>query len=230
MQKIAKIIAQSGLCSRREAERWIEQCRVEVNGEIVTTPAIRVSDTDKITVDSKVIPQKPEPRLWLYHKPQGLIVSHNDPEGRPTVFEKLPSHLPRVISVGRLDFNSEGLLLLTNDGEFARKMETSDLERVYKVRVYGTPTERTISYIQKGVRIEGITHKAKSVKILPINREERKTNIWLEVILTEGKNREIRKLFEHFGHPVSRIIRTQYGKYKLGSIKKGEGIIGVIKK
>lgn len=231
--KITKAISSSGLCSRRDAKKLILEGRVKVNGKALTQDdtGITVTENDKIEVDGKQIPSKIETFICLYHKPKGLIVTHNDPQGRPTIFDKLPKDMPRVISVGRLDLNSEGLLLLTNNGDLARKLEKSDLKRVYKVRVFGTPSENTINKIKKGVKIDGITYKAEEVKLplpsTPSPSEEEgvkspKRNTWLEVILTEGKNREIRKLFEHFNHPVSRIIRIKYGKYKLGTLKKGE--------
>lgn len=220
-ERIAKYLSRAGLCSRRDAERWIAAGRVAVNGKTIDTPVILVSEADEIQVDGNYVSEKAPPQLWLYHKPAGLITSHTDPQGRPTVFDHLPAHLPRVISVGRLDLSSEGLLLLTNDGELARYMEHPDTgwSRKYRVRMRGTPNAETLRALKKGVTIEDITYRGIGVKL-----EEGKTgqNIWAEVTLTEGKNREIRRVFEHFNHPVSRLIRIAYGPFQLGKLEPGE--------
>jgi 23S rRNA pseudouridine2605 synthase len=215
--RIAKYIADSGLCSRREAERWIENGRVEVDGEILSSPALNVEENNLVKVDGKLISAAPPAKLWVYYKPLGLITTHDDPQGRPTIFEQLKK-LPRVISVGRLDINSEGILLLTNNGELSRYLEkpSNKVERVYKVRVYGRGRE--IDLENKKIVAEGVTYHPKSIKLT----QKKGANSWYEVVLTEGKNREIRKIFEHFGFEVSRLIRTSYGKYKLNHMKPGE--------
>jgi 23S rRNA pseudouridine2605 synthase len=216
-ERIAKFIASAGICSRREAERLIAKLEVKVDGTVITSPALNVSSDNIIEVHGKLIKKNHEQRLWLYYKPAGLITTHSDPENRPTVFEKL-SELPRVISVGRLDLNSEGLLLLTNSGELANKMESpkNNFERVYLVRSHGDPTK--IKSLPKIITIDGIRYNPKSIKITNHGR----VNSWFEVILTEGKNREIRKIFEHFGLQVNRLIRTKYGPYELGNLKPNQ--------
>lgn len=217
LERIAKFIASSGVCSRREAERLITALKVKVDGEIISSPALNVSSDNLIEVNGQIIKKVEKRRLWLYYKPVGLITTHSDPENRPTVFEQLPE-LPRVISVGRLDLNSEGLLLLTNSGEIANKMESpkNKFERVYLVRAYGDITR--IKSIPKIIIIEGIRYSPKSVKL----KDQSGVNSWFEVILTGGKNREIRRIFEHFGLQVNRLIRTSYGPYSLGNLKPGQ--------
>jgi 23S rRNA pseudouridine2605 synthase len=215
--RIAKFIADSGLCSRREAERWIEDGRVEVDGEVLSGPALNIEETNIVKVDGKLVRSAPEPKLWVYYKPLGLITTNDDPQGRETIFEQL-KELPRVVSVGRLDVNSEGILLLTNNGELSRYFEKPDnkIERTYKVRVYGRGREIDIE--NKKVIADGVIYRPKSIKLT----QKKGANSWYEVVLTEGKNREIRKIFEHFGFEVSRLIRTSFGKYKLGSMNPGE--------
>jgi 23S rRNA pseudouridine2605 synthase len=216
-ERIAKFIASSGVCSRREAEALITSLKVKVDGEIISSPALNVSSDNVIEVNGQIIKKAAEKRLWLYYKPVGLITTHSDPENRPTVFEQLPE-LPRVISVGRLDLNSEGLLLLTNSGEIASNMESpkNKFERVYLVRVYGDITR--IKSIPKVITIDGVRYSPKSIKLTSQGR----VNSWFEVVLTEGKNREIRRIFEHFGLQVNRLIRTSYGPYHLGNLKPGQ--------
>ncbi len=213
-------MARAGLCSRREAETWIEAGRVTVNGKKISSPALNVSGSDAIKVDGKLLGQKENTKLWLYHKPTGLVTTHKDPQGRPTVFDALPEELPRVISVGRLDLNSEGLLLLTNDGELARKLElpATGWIRRYRVRVFGTITPDMIAKMKKGIMADGIQYGSVEVKL----DSSKKDNSWLTVALAEGKNREVRKIFEHFGCRVSRLIRLSYGPFQLGSLPKGE--------
>ena len=219
-ERIAKLMARSGLCSRREAERWIESGRVQLNGTLLDSPAITVSEQDVIVVDGKPLPSKKSSCLWLYHKPKGLITSHNDPENRPTIFEALPKDLPRVISVGRLDRMTEGLLLLTNDGELARKLElpSTHLKRIYHVRVYGHLQESKLKEIAKGITFEGIHYQGADVTIL----KRSGLNTWLEVAIFEGKNREVRNLMTHLNVQVSRLIRVAYGPYSLGDLAVGQ--------
>ena len=220
LERIAKRMARAGLCSRREAEAWIEEGRVKVNGKKIHSPALNVSATDEISVDGKILAEKEPLRLWLYHKPAGLMTTHKDPEGRPTVFERLPKDLGRVISIGRLDMNSEGLLLLTNDGALARKLElpSTGWIRRYRVRTYGGITESMISEMKQGVTIDGMRYGS----VEAVLDSQKSNNSWMTVALSEGKNREIRKIFEHFGCQVSRLIRLSYGPFQLGSLPKGE--------
>lgn len=219
-ERIAKRLARSGLCSRREAERWIEDGRVHVNGALLQSAAVTVSDQDAIVVDGKPLPTQESTCLWLYHKPKGLITSHNDPENRPTIFESLPKDLPRVISVGRLDKMTEGLLLLTNDGELARKLElpSTCLKRVYHVRVYGPLYESKIKEIAKGITFEGMHYQGAEVTIL----KRSGLNTWLEIAIFEGKNREVRNLMTYLNVQVSRLIRVAYGPYSLGNLAVGQ--------
>lgn len=218
--RLAKVISNSGYCSRRDAEKLIIEGRVTVDGKIVMTPAFNVGDENKITVDGKEIQEVVKPRLWLYYKPVGLVTTHKDPQDRPTVFQNLPKNLPRVISVGRLDLNSEGLLLLTNSGDLARKLElpSNNFLRIYKVRAFGKVDMHAISKTKSGINIDGINYRPKDIILL---KSEAK-NSWFEVHLTEGKNREIRKIFEYFGLKVNRLIRTSYGPFSLGKLKSGE--------
>lgn len=219
-ERLAKRMAGAGLCSRREAESWIAEGRVKVNGKKVLTPALNVSDSDSVMVDGKLLQQREEARLWLYNKPAGLVTTHKDPEGRRTVFESLPKTLPRVISIGRLDLNSEGLLLLTNDGALARKLElpSTGWIRRYRVRAYGAITPSMLAEMRKGVTIDGINYGSIEVVL----DSQKGDNSWLTVSLREGKNREIRKIFEYFGCNVSRLLRLSYGSFQLGSLAKGE--------
>lgn len=221
-ERIAKIMAHAGLCSRRDAEKWIAAGRVSVNGQVIPTPATLVGEADVITVDGQPVGAKQPARLWCYHKPAGLVTTHKDPAGRPTVFDNLPKNLPRVVSVGRLDLNSEGLLLLTTDGELARSLElpSRGWKRKYRVRIHGKMTPQIISRLQKGVTIDGIRYAPTIVEIEP--NQAQGSNQWILVTLTEGKNREIRKIMAHFGFDVSRLIRVAYGPFQLGSLPPGE--------
>lgn len=218
-QRLAKAISNAGICSRRDAELLIKNSQVMVNGVIIDSPATLVDNTSIIEVSGKVIDQQQTPRLWTYYKPVGLITSHKDNYGRETVFENLVlQNMPRVISIGRLDLNSEGLLLLTNNGDLARKFElpSSKLERVYKVRAHGNPSLLLKNY--KNIEIDQIRYDPKLIKLI----KSGKTNCWFEVILTEGKNREIRKIFEYFGLSVNRLIRISYGGFLLGDLQPNQ--------
>jgi len=218
-ERIAKLLARAGLCSRREAERWIADGRVALDGVTLTSPAVAVDDPTRITVDGEALRSAEPTRLWRYHKPAGLVTSHGDPRGRPTVFDNLPPAMGRVISVGRLDLNSEGLLLLTNDGALARRLElpSNGWRRRYRVRVHGTPDAAALARLAKGIEVAGVRYG-------PIEAEldrQQGANAWLTVSLTEGKNREIRRVLEHLGWPVSRLIRIAYGPFQLGNLPKG---------
>ncbi len=220
MERIAKIIARSGICSRRDAEKLILEGKVTVDGKLIDSPALNVGEENVITVNGKVIGAKETTRLWRYHKPKGLITSHKDPKGRPTVFDSLPKYLPRVISVGRLDFNTEGLLLLTNDGELSRKMElpANAWTRRYRVRVHGKIDEKKLSSLKKGITIEGIRYG----EIIATIEKIQGTNAWLNVAITEGKNREVRKVMKALELEVTRLIRVSYGPFHLGNLASGE--------
>ncbi|WP_323767365.1 pseudouridine synthase [Marinovum sp.] len=218
--RIAKVLARAGVASRREAERMIEAGRVRVNGEIIARAALNVTDKDKIEVDGKPL-DAPEPeRLWLYHKPAGLVTTHRDEQGRSTIFDELPEDMPRVMSVGRLDLNSEGLLLLTNDGGIKRKLElpSTGWLRRYRVRVKGRPNDDLLEPLRKGTRVEGTDYLP---MIVTIDRQQG-ANAWLTIGLREGKNREIRRAMESIGLSVNRLIRVSYGPFQLGQLKPGE--------
>lgn len=219
-EKIAKLIAQSGLCSRRDAEVLIAEGRVKVAGEIVTTPAMRLEDPSLIKVDERFLPKKQATRLWIYYKPVGLVTTHKDPEGRPTVFSSLPKDLERVISVGRLDLNSEGLLLLTNDGAFARFLELPStlLKRIYRVQVYGDIGMLDINQLSQGITIDGMRYQGMSVKIL----QHKNMKSWLRFELSEGKNREIRNVLSYFGLRVTKLIRDSYGPFSIEDLQPGQ--------
>lgn len=219
-ERLAKFMSHSGVCSRREAEEYIKQGRVTVNGEVVSTPAFNVEGTEKILFDGEKLPQKDKTRLWLYHKPSGLITTHKDEQGRETVFDHLPIGMPRVISVGRLDLNSEGLLLLTNNGELSRELELPQnaWSRRYRVRVHGKVDKQKLESLAKGVEVEGVAYG----KVIAVIDSQNGSNAWLTVTLNEGKNREIRKLMKFIGLEVARLIRVSYGPFQLGSLKKGE--------
>ncbi len=217
--RIAKAMARAGLCSRREAERWIEDGRVAVNGKILTTPACEVGPGDKIVVDGRPLPAAEPVQLWRYHKIKGVVTTNNDPEGRPTVFEKLPPEMPRVISIGRLDYNTEGLLLLTNDGALARHLElpgTGWLRR-YRVRARGRVTQADLDKLKDGIEIEGIRYGGIDATIDTVQG----ANIWLTVGIREGKNREVRKVMSELGLEVSRLIRISFGPFELADLVPG---------
>ncbi len=218
-ERIAKVIARSGLCSRRDAERWIEEGRVRLNGRVLTSPATNVGPNDDVRVDRKALPKVEAPQLWRYHKPAGLITSHKDPEGRPSVFDRLPDDLPRVISVGRLDMTSEGLLLLTNDGALARALElpSTGWLRRYRVRAHGRVAQAALDALKNGTEIDGIKYGAIDAAIERVQG----TNLWLTMALREGKNREVRRVLEAFDLKVNRLIRISYGPFQLGELKRG---------
>jgi 23S rRNA pseudouridine2605 synthase len=219
-ERIAKRLARAGVCSRRDAEKLITAGKVSVNGRKITSPALNVTDDDKIIVNGKLLAAAEKTQLWLYHKPAGLVTTHKDEQGRPTVFDVLPKDMPRVISVGRLDLNSEGLLLLTNDGELARKLELPETgwARRYRVRAFGSFPPGLLERMQKPLTIEGVRYKPMEVSM----ESNSGTNRWFMVSIREGKNREIRKIFEHFGLRVNRLIRQSYGPFNLGSLPQGE--------
>lgn len=221
LERIAKVMARAGVCSRRDAEKLILDGRVIVNGKKIDSPALNVGPKDKILVDGTPLQRKDKTRIWLYHKPVGLVTTHKDPQGRPTVFENLPKKLPRVVSVGRLDLNSEGLLLLTNDGELARSLENpkNGWKRTYRVRVFGRLDEKTkasLKALSKGCTIEKVRYRPIQVTF----EISRGNNHWLKITLEEGKNREIRRVMKHFNLEVSRLIRISYGPYTLENMAK----------
>ncbi|HET7852478.1 MAG TPA: pseudouridine synthase [Methyloceanibacter sp.] len=218
--RIAKAMAHAGLCSRRDAERWVEQGRVAVNGTVLVTPAYVVKQGDRVTVDGSPLPEAEAPRLWRYHKPKGLVTSHKDPQGRKTVFEALPADLPRVVSVGRLDLNTEGLLLLTTDGELARHLElpSTGWLRRYRVRAHGKVTQSDLDRLAKGMTVEGVHYGPVDARI----DREQGGNIWLNLGLREGKNREVKRLLEALGLTVNRLIRVSFGPFALGELAPGE--------
>ena len=218
--RIAKVLARAGVASRREAERMIEAGRVSVNGKTIDSPALNVTAKDRIVVDGKAL-SAPEPaRLWLYHKPAGLVTTARDEQGRKTIFDDLPEELPRVMSVGRLDLNSEGLLLLTNDGGIKRQLElpATGWLRKYRVRINGRPEEKHLEPLRKGVVVEGETFQP---MIVSIDRQQG-ANAWVTVGLREGKNREIRRAMEDLGFAVNRLIRISYGPFQLGKLASGK--------
>jgi 23S rRNA pseudouridine2605 synthase len=218
-ERIAKVMARAGVCSRRDAEKLIAEGRVALNGTAVTSPALNVDADALITVDGKPIPSAAPTKLWRYHKPAGLVTSHRDPEGRPTVFDRLPSNMPRAISVGRLDINSEGLLLLTNDGAMARQLElpSQGWVRRYRVRLFGTVTQADLDRLAKGVTIDGVRYGPVSAQL----ERAKGPYAWAMVSLKEGKNREVKRLMEHLGLKVARLIRVSFGPFHLGHLPEG---------
>lgn len=218
-ERIAKRLARAGLCSRRDAEKWIAAGRVMVDGETLDTPAVTVDGKSRIIVDGKPLPAIEEPRLWRFHKPAGLITSTRDVRGRTTVFETLPEDMPRVVSVGRLDYDSEGLLLLTNDGELARLLElpSTGWIRRYRVRVYGRPQQERLDKLKRGVTIDGVRYGAIDAAL----DKQGPSNAWLTIGLREGKNREVRRLMEHIELTVNRLIRISFGPFQLGHLDAG---------
>ncbi len=218
-ERIAKIVSRAGLASRRDAEAWIVQGRVSVNGRIINSPALDVTANDIVTVDGKPLPPRERTRLFLYHKPRGLMTTHADPEGRPTVFDNLPEGLPRLISVGRLDFNTEGLLLLTNDGGLARALELPDTGwlRRYRVRAHGEVTQAQLDALRKGIDVDGVKYGPIEATL----ERDQGANVWLVFAIREGKNREVRNVLAHLGLEVNRLIRVSYGPFQLLELAEG---------
>jgi 23S rRNA pseudouridine2605 synthase len=217
--RIAKVIARSGLTSRREAEEWIAAGRVAVNGAVIRSPALNVTERDRVSVDGEMLPARERTRLFLHHKPRGLLTSHADPQGRPTIFERLPKELPRLISVGRLDFNTEGLILLTNDGALARALElpaTGWLRR-YRVRAHGSVTQAKLDELRAGVTIGGVRYGEIEATLERVQG----SNLWLTFAIREGKNREVRNVLGHLGLTVARLIRVSFGPFQLGELPDG---------
>lgn len=216
---MAKFLARAGVCSRRDAERLIAEGRVKVNGRTLDTPATKVTSEDKVSVDGRPVAVAEPTRLWRYHKPSGLVTTHRDPAGRPTVFERLPPGMPRVISVGRLDLTSEGLLLLTNDGALARRLElpSNGWVRRYRARAFGRVEQEELDRLKNGVTIDGVRYGPIEAKL----ERRQGANAWITLSLTEGKNREVRRVLEALGLKVNRLIRTAYGPFQLGALAPG---------
>ncbi len=218
-ERIAKVIARAGLASRREAELWIAAGRVAINGKAIASPALNVGEQDRVTVDGEPLPERERTRLFLYHKPRGLLTTRADPQGRPTIFHRLPVNLPRLISVGRLDFNTEGLLLLTNDGALARVLElpaTGWLRR-YRVRAHGVVTPAQLEALREGVTVSGIHYGGIDAAI----ERTQGSNLWLSFAIREGKNREVRNVLGHLGLDVTRLIRVSFGPFQLAELAEG---------
>ena len=218
-ERLAKKIAAAGFCSRRDAEKWIADGRVTVNGAVHVSPAFNAGPDDLVTVDGKPLEAAGAPRLWRYYKPRGLVVSHRDEKGRRTIFESLPEGMPRVVSVGRLDLDSEGLVLLTNSGELARHLElpSTGWIRKYRVRVRGKVDAGRLGALEGGITLEGVSYRGIKAAV----DRQAASNAWLTMALREGKNREIRRIMEHLGHPVSRLIRVSFGPFTLGDLEEG---------
>jgi len=218
-ERIAKWMARAGVASRRDAEKIIAEGRVKIEGKLVTQPATFVQPSDVVTVDGRAVNEPERTRLFRFHKPAGLVTTHRDPEGRPTVFDRLPEGLPRLISVGRLDLSSEGLLLLTNDGALSRRLElpANAWVRRYRVRVFGDIDPRALAALAQGVTIDGVRYAPIEAGV-----DSRKgDNAWLTVALQEGKNREIRRVMSYLGLEVSRLLRVSYGPFQLGTLERG---------
>jgi 23S rRNA pseudouridine2605 synthase len=218
-ERIAKVMARAGLCSRRDAEAWIAAGRVAVNGKPIATPAVNVTGRDRIAVDGKPMPRRERTRLFLYNKPAGLVTTNADPQGRPTVFDALPPGLPRLMSVGRLDIGTEGLLLLTNDGGLARVLELPDTQwlRRYRVRAHGRVAQAELDRLRDGISIEGVNYGPIEAKL----EREQGANVWLGFAIREGKNREVRNVLGHLGLQVNRLIRVSFGPFELGELRDG---------
>ncbi|MDA9442842.1 pseudouridine synthase [Bradyrhizobium sp. CCBAU 51745] len=219
-ERIAKALARAGLASRRDAEEMVTQGRVTVNGRVINSPALDITKNDVVLVDGKPLPERERTRLFLYHKPRGLMTTHDDPEGRPTVFDNLPEGLPRLISVGRLDFNTEGLLLLTNDGGLARTLELPDTGwlRRYRVRAHGDITQAQLDQLKNGIEVDGVKYGPIEATL----ERDQGANVWLVFAIREGKNREVRNVCAHLGLEVNRLIRVSYGPFQLGEVPEGQ--------
>jgi 23S rRNA pseudouridine2605 synthase len=219
-QRIAKLLARAGVASRREVERMIGEGRIAINGEKLTTPATLLETLEGVTVDSKPVRAAAATRLFRFYKPQRAITAERDPKGRPTIYDKLPPGLPRLMPVGRLDFMTEGLLLLTNDGEFKRQLELprTGVVRTYRARAFGNVTQARLEELSEGIEIEGVRYGSINANL------ERRTgsNCWIEMSLAEGKNREVRRVLEHLGMQVSRLIRTAYGPFTIAGLQPGD--------
>ncbi len=226
-ERIAKTIARAGICSRRDAEKLILEGRVVLNGKTLETPACKVSVNDQIEIDGKILQKKQQPRLFLYHKPVGLLTTNRDDRGRKTIFDDLPEGLPRLISVGRLDLNTEGLLLLTNDGELSRYLElpATGWKRTYRVRVYGDVENSSLKKLKDGIIFEGVQYGSIDAFIEKgTERGHSGRNTWINMTLTEGKNREIRNVMRALGLQVNRLIRTSYGGFQLEGLKVSDTV------
>lgn len=223
-ERVAKALARAGVASRRDVERLIAEGRVALNGEVLATPAVKVEPGDILTVDGAVVNAAEPARLFRYHKPVGLLTAHKDPQGRPTVFAALPEGLPRLISVGRLDINSEGLLLLTNDGGLARGLElpATGVQRRYRARAHGRVTQERLDRLKDGVTVEGVRYGAIEARLDKAKEGPQGANVWITVTLAEGKNREVRRVLESLGLKVNRLIRLSYGPLALGTLAAGE--------
>ena len=219
-ERIAKALARAGLASRRDAEEMVVQGRVTVNGRVINSPALDITENDVVVVDGKPLPPRERTRLFMYHKPRGLMTTHADPEGRPTVFDNLPEGLPRLISIGRLDFNTEGLLLLTNDGGLARALELPDTGwlRRYRVRAHGEVTQAQLDQLKEGVEVDGVKYGSIDATL----ERDQGANVWLVFAIREGKNREVRNVMAHLGLEVNRLIRISYGPFQLAELEEGK--------
>ena len=215
-ERIAKVMARAGLCSRRDAEAWIAAGRVSVNGQVIASPALNVTTTDSISVDGKPLPARERTRLFLYHKPVGLVTTTDDPQGRPTIFDALPRHLPRLLTVGRLDIGTEGLLLLTNDGGLARVLELPETGwlRRYRVRAHGSITQDQLDRLRSGLTVDGIHYGAIEATLDRVQG----ANVWLTFAIREGKNREVRNVLGALGLQVNRLIRVSFGPFQLAEL------------
>lgn len=219
-ERIAKLIARAGICSRRDAEKMIEEGRVALNGEVLTSQGAKAGEHDVISIDGRPMGEPEPARLWRYHKPAGLVTTHKDPQGRATVFANLPRTLPRVVSIGRLDFNSEGLLLLTNDGDLARRLElpAGGWTRKYRARLFGKATQAELDKLAEGVTIDGVKYGP----VIADLERSRGVYSWALVSLKEGKNREVKRVMERIGLKVARLIRVQFGPFHLGQLEPGQ--------
>jgi 23S rRNA pseudouridine2605 synthase len=219
-QRIAKLLARAGVASRREIERMIADRRIALNGQAIDTPATLLDSLHGVTVDGRPVRPPAPARLFRFHKPAGLLTTERDPAGRPTIYDRLPRDLPRVMPVGRLDLNTEGLLLLTTDGELKRQLElpSTGIPRTYRARAYGSVTQAQLEELMLGTTIEGVRYGSINANL------ERRTgaNVWIELTLTEGKNREVRRVLEHLGLRVSRLIRTAYGPFTVEGLEPGQ--------